>query len=127
VTLRLDEPLALPSSWEFRDDTPKTRAECVGGQRPCPFVKCRHHLWLDPEQDQSGNWQKGRQGFTSVIPHTMESCALDVAEVGATPDQIGKMLDIDNTRVRQILDGAITKLRRRDKHLAAALHKAMEP
>src|SRR4029079_6406480 len=27
---------------------PKTRAECgVSGERPCPFVSCKHHLYLD--------------------------------------------------------------------------------
>ena len=35
----------------FPEDTaslrPKTRAECVGGPRPCPFVSCKCHLYLD--------------------------------------------------------------------------------
>src|SRR5690606_3867534 len=26
---------------------PRTRAECVDGPRPCPFVSCRHHLYVD--------------------------------------------------------------------------------
>ena len=26
---------------------PETRADCVGGARPCPFVSCKHHLYLD--------------------------------------------------------------------------------
>ena len=26
---------------------PKTRAECVEGPRPCPYVSCKHHLFLD--------------------------------------------------------------------------------
>ena len=26
---------------------PKERAECGNGERPCPFVSCKHHLYLD--------------------------------------------------------------------------------
>ena len=26
---------------------PQTRAECVDGPRPCPYVSCKHHLYLD--------------------------------------------------------------------------------
>ena len=26
---------------------PKKREECIGGERPCPFVSCKHHLFLD--------------------------------------------------------------------------------
>ncbi|HUB07073.1 MAG TPA: DNA-binding protein, partial [Myxococcales bacterium] len=26
---------------------PKTRADCVNGPRPCLFVSCKHHLYLD--------------------------------------------------------------------------------
>src|ERR1043165_9901842 len=26
---------------------PRTRAECAEGPRPCPFVSCKHHLFID--------------------------------------------------------------------------------
>src|SRR5262245_9335478 len=32
---------------EMAVDKPKTRADCVNGERPCPFVSCKHHLYLD--------------------------------------------------------------------------------
>ena len=28
-------------------DRPQSRADCAGGQRPCPWVSCKHHLFLD--------------------------------------------------------------------------------
>src|SRR5690242_21960938 len=28
-------------------EKPNTRSECVEGIRPCPFVSCKHHLFLD--------------------------------------------------------------------------------
>src|SRR5687768_4676303 len=33
----------------YPDDTerPQTRAECQGVPRPCPYVSCSHHLYLD--------------------------------------------------------------------------------
>ena len=41
----------------------------------------------------------------------MQSCALDVAEKGATFDEIGRYLGCDSTRARQIAASAIAKLR----------------
>src|SRR5689334_10029935 len=28
-------------------EKPTKREECIGGARPCPFVSCKHHLFLD--------------------------------------------------------------------------------
>src|SRR3984957_9957175 len=28
-------------------ERPQTRADCASGERPCPFVSCKHHLFLD--------------------------------------------------------------------------------
>src|SRR5205085_9123337 len=28
-------------------EKPKSRSECLEGIRPCPFVSCKHHLYLD--------------------------------------------------------------------------------
>src|SRR3982751_5026142 len=28
-------------------EKPKSRAQCAEGMRPCPFVSCKHHLFLD--------------------------------------------------------------------------------
>ena len=28
-------------------ERPKTRADCVDGPRPCPYISCAHHLYLD--------------------------------------------------------------------------------
>src|SRR6185436_9496617 len=32
-------------------ERPKTRAECRGHARPCPWVACKHHLYLDINPD----------------------------------------------------------------------------
>ena len=37
--------MLYPDTEEFA--RPETRADCLGGARPCPFVSCKHHLYLD--------------------------------------------------------------------------------
>ena len=87
------------------DERPKNRSECVGGVRPCPFVSCRYHLYLDVKPHKTSE--------TIMInyaelggPHEMEfSCALDEIEKypgGMTLEQIGKRMNITRERVRQI-------------------------
>lgn len=80
---------------------PKKRSDCVDGQRPCPWVSCRHHLYLDvSRQDPSV--------MKINFPHTdplelPETCVLDVAEKGSiTLDETGKYLNVTRERVRQI-------------------------
>jgi len=58
---------------------PRTRADCVGGERPCPWVGCRYHLALDI----------GRTGRSIKFNHPAldiadlrDTCALDVADRG---------------------------------------------
>lgn len=57
---------------------PRTRGDCANVPRPCPFVSCRFHLYLDVSV-------RGRLtlNFPDKEPHELEnSCALDVAEQG---------------------------------------------
>lgn len=110
--LRIHLPIALPEDWQPLPGVPATRADCVDGPRPCPYVSCRHHNWLLLQQDRAGNPKRGRQGETTFKASTMESCALDVAAHGATADEVGAVLGVDPTRVRQILATAIGKLKR---------------
>jgi hypothetical protein len=116
--LKVVESLELPESWEMRAGVPKTRTECRGAPRPCPYVSCRHHLWLRLQEEQPGNPQRGRQGATTLRPSTMDSCSLDVAERGrATYEEIGAMLGVHRTRVQQIEAAAVAKLRARGVHV----------
>lgn len=119
--LRVVSPLQLPPDWELRAGVPRTRADCANVPRPCPYIACRHHLWLRLQQEQPGNPQAGKQGLTTFRPATMQSCALDVAERGASYDEIGDYLGMDSTRARQIAQGAIEKLQDEHPELAAQL------
>jgi len=105
------QPITLPASWEILPGVPATRGDCFDGPRPCPYVECRHHLWASLHRDQRGNPQKGRQGASTLRPLTMESCALDVADrLGLSYTEVGKLLGINPTRVRQIEAVALAKL-----------------
>lgn len=78
---------------------PRTRDECPAA-RPCPFVGCRHHLYLEVNQE-TGSITINRP---DLEPHELESsCSLDVAENGGhTLDQVGQILNISRERVRQL-------------------------
>lgn len=55
---------------------PKTRGDCVDGIRPCPFVGCKHHLYLDVTPSGSV-----KLNFPDLEPDQMgETCALDIAD-----------------------------------------------
>jgi hypothetical protein len=75
---------------------PRTRADCLGGPRPCPWRACRFNLGPDV-----------RGGGEPA-----ETCALDVADRGGgTLEEIAVVLGLTRERVRQIERGALEKLR----------------
>lgn len=87
---------------------PKTRGECVNGIRPCPYVRCRYHLWADVN-DAGGL----RVNFPDVEPWDLRwSCALDVVDAAAGPltlETVGRLLNITRERVRQIENSALMR------------------
>lgn len=87
---------------------PKTRGECAEGPRPCPHVSCRHHLYLDVSP---------RTGAIKLNFPDLEvwdlpiSCALDVAEAGATTlEDVGGILNLTRERIRQLELSALSRL-----------------
>jgi hypothetical protein len=44
---RDEKRLALVLVYPEDVDRPKSRADCQQMERPCPFVSCEHHLYLD--------------------------------------------------------------------------------
>ena len=78
---------------------PTTRKECRNGIRPCPFVTCKFHLYLDV--NNTGSYTVN---FPELGPLDLKhTCALDIAEEGEhTLEEIGEILNITRERVRQI-------------------------
>ncbi len=97
--------------FEMKPGVPATRDQCKDGPRPCPYVTCRHHLWLLLQEDRAGN--PLRKAGTTLLPQSGDSCSLDVAErLGALSEsKTAEVLGIDKSRVRSILRAGLTKLR----------------
>jgi len=89
---------------------PTTRGECKDFGRPCPFVSCRYHLFLDVNP-VTGTLKLNFPGMEVwEMPFT---CALDVADMGGrTLEEVGTILNMTRERVRQLESAALSKIRR---------------
>ena len=89
-------------------ERPKTRAECSSGERPCPFVSCKHHLYLDV----SAKTGAIKLNFPDLEVWEMtETCALDVADKGGTTvEEVGAIMNLTRERIRQVEVKGLAKL-----------------
>lgn len=90
-------------------DRPRRRAECAGGLRPCPFVSCHHHLYLDVNPVTGAL----KLNFPNVeVAEMVDSCSLDVADLGGLPlVDVGARINLTRERVRQIEVQGLLKIR----------------
>src|SRR4051812_36963712 len=102
VTLAEREIFKLMYPVDDVADTPRpqTRAECRGHERPCPWVACKHHLYLDINPATGSI----KINFPDLEPWELaHTCALDVAEAGAlTLEEVGRITNLTRERVRQV-------------------------
>ena len=89
-------------------ERPVTRADCQGGERPCPFVSCKHHLYLDV----SARTGAIKLNFPDLEVWEMsETCALDIADRGgATLEEVGAIMNLTRERIRQVEVKGLAKL-----------------
>ena len=105
----LDLGLTPAEAEEMHGTRPRTRAECAGVQRPCPYVSCRHSLYLDV------NPQTG--AIKLNFPHLevwemAETCSLDVADRGGiTLEEVGAILNLTRERIRQVEVRGLSKIK----------------
>jgi hypothetical protein len=87
---------------------PKTRAECLGSEGPCPFVSCKHHLYLDVSPRTGAI----KLNFPDLEVWEMnETCALDVADRGGTTlEEVGAIMNLTRERIRQVEVKGLAKL-----------------
>ncbi len=87
---------------------PSTRAECADGPRPCPYISCKHHLYIDV----SSRTGAIKLNFPDLEVWEMgESCALDVADRGGTTlEDVGAIMNLTRERIRQVEVKALAKL-----------------
>ena len=87
---------------------PKTRSECKDMERPCPFVSCKYHLFIDVHPVRGSI----KLNFPDVEVWEMgETCALDVADRGGiTLEEVGEIMNLTRERVRQVETAGLGKL-----------------
>ena len=88
---------------------PTTREECRGEQRPCPWVACKHHLYLDINPETGSI----KINFPDLEPWELQhTCALDVAERGGiTLEEVGEIMNLTRERIRQVEVRGLLKLK----------------
>lgn len=112
-------PPTTNDDFDFEVRRPKTRADCLEMERPCPFVSCKYHLYIDVS----------REGVvTLAVPdlelwEMIDTCSLDVAEEGSLPgtgegdgqtlEAVALIYGLSRERIRQVEAVAQRKLRKR--------------
>ena len=87
---------------------PKSRSDCGQIQRPCLYVSCKYHLYLDVNPDTGSI----KLNFPDLeVWELHDSCALDLAgEGGMTLERIGEIMNLTRERVRQMEVTGIKKI-----------------
>lgn len=91
---------------------PQTRSECASGIRPCPYVSCKHHLYLDVNPITGSI----KVNFPDLEVWEMEdTCALDIADRGGiTLEEVGSIMNLTRERIRQVEVSGLEKLQAED-------------
>jgi hypothetical protein len=94
---------------EMDYEKPQTRDECASTERPCPFVSCKHHLYIDVNPNTGAI----KLNFPDLeVWELAETCALDVADRGGiTLEEVGEIMNLTRERVRQVEMRGLMKLK----------------
>ena len=88
---------------------PKARGECANVSRPCPYVSCKYHLYIDVNPATGSI----KINFPDLeVWELQHSCALDVAQTGGiTLEEVGEILNLTRERIRQVEVRGLIKLK----------------
>lgn len=105
---------------EFLANRPTTRGQCRGGERPCPYISCEHHFYLDVDP-KTGTIKINFPG--KDLDDLEETCELDVSERGEQAlEVVGNYMNVTRERARQLeVKGLIAMRERMPRHAFANL------
>jgi hypothetical protein len=105
------EEIRIGAELQMPEDVkrPTMRGECKDMPRPCPFVSCKHHLFLDINPE-TGSF---KLNFPDLeVEQMKETCALDVADRGGiTLEEVGEIMNLTRERIRQVEVRGLIKLK----------------
>ena len=89
---------------------PQSRGDCAEMERPCPFVSCKYHLYIDVHPVRGSI----KINFPDLEVWEMtDTCALDIADRGGiTLEEVGEIMNLTRERVRQVETQGLSKLER---------------
>lgn len=110
-TSKIECEIARAQHPETNHQKPRSRAECVNGPRPCPFVSCRHHLYIDVSPTTGSI----KLNFPDLeVWELGETCSLDIADRGGvTLETVSSVLSVTRERVRQLEVAALIEFEAR--------------
>jgi hypothetical protein len=109
--------------WMPREGLPAGgRDECRHGERPCPYVHCKHHLWMIDSRDREGTMPDGRRKPSVLRARWLETptppcCELDITEALAargeklTIEQIASLLAVTADWASEVVQRALTSMK----------------
>ncbi len=99
---------------EIEARRPRSRADCASGPRPCMFISCKHHLYLDVNPATGSI----KLNFPDKeVWELAETCALDVADRGGiTLEEVGSIMNLTRERIRQVETRGLLTLRAIAEH-----------
>lgn len=92
---------------------PQTRGDCEDGYRPCPYVSCKYHLFLDVKGETvTTNFHEDEGEELHELFRMRYTCALDVADKnGASLEEVAEAAgSITREGVRQFEKRVVAKL-----------------
>jgi hypothetical protein len=93
---------------------PRTREDCAGVLRPCPYVTCRHNLFVDGTEGKDGRSYLKKSCAEPDQMDPKSSCVLDVVEDnpdGMSQGDVARAMGLTQQRVDQLERSASEKLK----------------
>ena len=117
VSLTVIDHAAPVGAGKYLPGAPHTRDECKAIYRDafiaCPFIACRHHMYLVTSADMPGRRESNRNPPASSLAEQQhgDSCALDIAERKNNAGVVAAKLGLTRRRIEQITKVALKKLK----------------